>query len=125
MRIIVWPVNDGEYFRKNRVIGIRVTRGFVATQFFWVGPGELVALDVLRTGRVGAGAALLSLVVLLACLTSVTSVRLGVRAAADLVARLLFLPSHGWSAVMVLLDVAVIAVAWHRAGRAGRERGNR
>jgi hypothetical protein len=125
VRIIVWPVNDREYFRRNRVIDTRRTRGFVATQFFWVGPGELVALDVLRTGRVGAGAALLSLVVLLAALTSVTSVRLGVRAAADLVARLLFLPSHGWSAAMVLLDVAVIAVAWHRAGHAGREKGNR
>jgi hypothetical protein len=118
-------VNDREYFRKNRVIGPRMKCGFVVTQFFWVGPGELVALDVLRTGHLGAGAVLLSLAVLLASLTSVTSVRLGVRAAADLVARLLFLPSHGWSAAMVLLDAMVIAVAWHLAGRARREPGSR
>ena len=78
-----------------------------------------MVLDVARTGRIGLEAALLSAAVALAAVTSVAAVRMGVRAGIDLVARLLFLPSHGWSAAVVLLDVALIAVAWYSAGRRG------
>lgn len=79
-------------------------------------------LDVLRTGRIGAGAVLLGLVVALAALCPVTELRTGVRAGADLVARLIFLPPHGWSAVLVLLDAAILVRAWFSAGRAGSAR---
>ncbi|HEY3467455.1 MAG TPA: hypothetical protein VGL47_20150 [Amycolatopsis sp.] len=96
--------------------------GFVGTQFFWVGPGELVVLDVVRTGRIGTEAVVLSLVLLLSALTGVTAVRLGVRAAVDLVGRLLFLPTHAWSAAVVLLDVVVVAAAWYAAGHGKRAR---
>lgn len=76
--------------------------------------------DVLRTGRVGAEAVLLAIALLLAALASARAVRLGIRAGLDLITRLLFLPVHTWSAAMLVLDVVVIAGAWHVAGRAGR-----
>ena len=82
-------------------------------------------LDVVRTGRISAGSVLLWLAVALAALTTVTELRIGVRAGADLVARLVFLPPHGWSAVVVLLDVAVLARAWYSAGRPRRNDGTR
>ncbi|MEV6823766.1 hypothetical protein [Amycolatopsis sp. NPDC051102] len=82
-------------------------------------------LDVVRTGRIGAGSVLLGLVVALSALTPVTELRTGVRAGADLVARLIFLPAHGWSAVMLLLDVGVVARAWFSAGRTRRNGGTR
>ncbi|WIY00850.1 hypothetical protein QRX60_43500 [Amycolatopsis mongoliensis] len=82
-------------------------------------------LDVLRTGRIGTAAVLLSLAVALAALPSATAVRLGLRAGIDAVARLLFLPSHAWSAAVLLVDVVLIAAAWHTAGRAGRRAGER
>ncbi|MGW5721631.1 hypothetical protein ACWEVP_36035 [Amycolatopsis sp. NPDC003865] len=106
--------------RKSRALGNPTARGFVTGQVFWVGPGELVLLDVLRTGRVSAGAVALALVLVLAALTSAVPVRLGVRAAGDLVARLLFLPTHSWSAAMMLLDAVVIAAAWRAAGKVRR-----
>ena len=97
-------------------------RGFAATPFFWLGPGELVISGVMRTGGVGIEVLLLWLAVALAALTSVTSVRLGVRAAVDLVARLLFVPTHAWSAAVVLLDAVLVAVAWYSAARGGEDR---
>ena len=78
-------------------------------------------LDVVRTGRVGIGSVLLGVAVALSALTPVAEVRTGVRAGADLVARLVFLPARGWSAVVVLLDVVVVARAWYSAGRARRD----
>jgi hypothetical protein len=96
-------------------------RRFAASQFFWLGPGEVVVLDVVRTGRISVGSVLLWAAVVLSALTPVAEVRTGVRAAADLVARLVFLPVHGWSAVVVLLDAAVAARAWFSAGRARRD----
>jgi hypothetical protein len=97
----------------------------VATQFFWVGPGEFVVLDIARTGRIGAEAVVLAIAVLLAALTSARSVRLGIRAGLDLITRLVLLPLHSWSAVMLLVDVVVIAAAWRVAGRAGSAEGDR
>ncbi|MEU4519278.1 hypothetical protein AB0F52_11260 [Amycolatopsis sp. NPDC024027] len=82
-------------------------------------------LEVVRTGRVGLGSVLVGAAVALSALTSAAEVRTGVRAGADLVARLVFLPARGWSILMVLLDVAVVARAWHSAGRAGRGGGTR
>ena len=78
-------------------------------------------LEVVRTGRVGIGSVLLGVAVAVSALTSVAEVRTGVRAGADLVARLVFLPVHGWSAVVVLLDAAVVAGAWYSAGRPRRD----
>nr|WP_221472570.1 hypothetical protein [Amycolatopsis umgeniensis] len=72
----------------------------------------------MRTGRVGAESVLFSLAVFLAALTSVTSVRLAARAGLDLFARLVFLPVHTWSVVMLAVDLAVLAAAWFVAGRA-------
>ncbi|WP_372661254.1 hypothetical protein [Amycolatopsis kentuckyensis] len=97
------------------------SRRFAATQFLWLGPGEVVVLDVLRTGRVGVGSVLLWLVVTAGALVPVPELRLGVRAGADLVARLLFLPARGWSVAVVLLDVVVLARAWYSAGRPRRD----
>jgi hypothetical protein len=99
----------------------RRPRRFAASQFCWLGPGEVVVLEVVRTGRVGIGSVLLGAVVALSALTSVGEVRTGVRAGADLVARLVFLPARGWSILVVLLDVAVVARAWYSAGRARRD----
>ncbi|OOC02450.1 hypothetical protein B0293_33495 [Amycolatopsis azurea DSM 43854] len=82
-------------------------------------------LDVLRTGRVGAEAVVFSLAVLLAALTSVTSIRLAARAGLDLFARLVFLPSNTWSSIISAVDLAMLAAAWFMAGRAGRGKGNR
>ncbi|WP_370963381.1 hypothetical protein [Amycolatopsis sp. cg9] len=90
------------------------------TRFSWIGPGELVLLAVLRTGRFGIEAALLSVVFLVAACASATSVRLGLRAAIDLVARLVLLPPHTWTAAVVVLDAVVIAGAWFVAGRRSR-----
>lgn len=78
-------------------------------------------LDVVRTGRVGFGSVLLGVAVALSALTSVAEVRTGVRAGADLVARLVFLPAPGWSILVVLLDAAMVARAWYSAGRARRD----
>ncbi|RSM43835.1 hypothetical protein DMA12_17850 [Amycolatopsis balhimycina DSM 5908] len=80
---------------------------------------------MLRTGRIGIGSVLLWLAVALSALTPVGEVRTGVRAGADLVARLVFLPSRGWSAVLLLLDVAIVARAWYSAGRSRRDEGTR
>jgi hypothetical protein len=96
-------------------------RRFAVSQFFWLGPGEVVLLDVVRTGRIGLGSVLLWVAVALSALTPVAEVRTGVRAGADLVARLIFLPARGWSTVVVLLDVVVVARAWYSAGRARRD----
>ncbi|WP_410607982.1 hypothetical protein [Amycolatopsis sp. lyj-109] len=79
-------------------------------------------LDVLRTGRIGAGSVLLGLAVALSALIPVSELRTGVRAGADLVARLIFLPARGWSAAVILLDVAIVARAWFSAGRTRRRR---
>ncbi|WP_290063243.1 hypothetical protein, partial [Amycolatopsis solani] len=98
-------------------------RRFAASQFFWLGPGEVVVLDVLRTGRISAGSVLLWLAVLLSALSPVTEVRVGVRAGADLVARVIFLPVRGWSALVVVLDAVVLARAWYSAGRPRRDGG--
>ncbi|WP_246411229.1 hypothetical protein [Amycolatopsis dendrobii] len=95
---------------------------FACTQLFWLGPGEVVAADLARTGSVSAGTAVLGLTVVLAGLVSPARVRAGVRAAADLVARLVFLPPHGWSAFVVVLDLAVACFAWFTAGRDGGRR---
>ncbi|MFE3176412.1 hypothetical protein ACFXPA_30650 [Amycolatopsis sp. NPDC059090] len=95
---------------------------FGCTQFFWLGPGEVVVLDLVRTGSLSAGTAVLGLTVALASLVSPARVRAGLRAGADLVARLVFLPPHGWSAFVVLLDLAVVGFAWHAAGRDGGRR---
>ncbi|VVJ22117.1 Uncharacterised protein [Amycolatopsis camponoti] len=84
-----------------------------------------MVLDVVRTGRISVGSVLLWLVVALAALTPVAEVRVGVRAGADLVARLLFLPPRGWSMAVVLIDVVVLARAWYSAGRARRDGGTR
>ncbi|MFI7119323.1 hypothetical protein [Amycolatopsis sp. NPDC049868] len=111
----------GDYWRKEKGRK-RPTSVFVATQFFWIGPVEFAVLDVLGTGRVGVEAGLFSLAVLLAAMTSVTSIRLAVRAGLDLFARLLFLPSHTWSSIMAAIDLAVLAAAWFLAGRG---KGNR
>lgn len=78
-------------------------------------------LDVVRTGRVGFGSVLLGVAVALSALTSVAEVRTGVRAGADLVARLVFLPARGWSILVVLLDAAMVARAWYSAGRTRRD----
>lgn len=101
------------------------SRRFAATQLLWLGPGEVVVLDVVRTGRIGVGSVLLWLVVALTALTPVPELRIGVRAGADLVARLVFLPARGWSVVVVLLDVVLLARAWYSAGRSGRDGGTR
>lgn len=100
----------------------RPTSVFVATQFFWIGPAEFAVLDLLGTGRVGPETGFFSLAVLLAALTSATSIRLAARAGLDLFARLLFLPWHTWSSVMAAVDLAVLAAAWYLAGRG---KGNR
>ncbi len=80
---------------------------------------------MVRTGRISAGSVLLGLAVALSALTPVPELRTGVRAGADLVARLIFLPVRGWSAVLVLLDAALVARAWFSAGRTPRDRGTR
>lgn len=95
---------------------------FACTQFFWLGPGEVVVLDLVRTGSVGAGSAVLALTAAFAGLAAPTRLRLGIRAGADLVARLALLPAHGWSAFVVLLDLAVVGFAWYSAGRDGGRR---
>jgi len=100
-------------------------RRFAVSRFCWLGPGEVVVLDVVRTGRIGAGSVLLGLVVALSALAGDTSLRTGVRAGADLVARLVFLPVRGWSALLVLLDVVLVARAWFTAGRGRRDGGAR
>ncbi|GAB3165018.1 hypothetical protein GCM10027258_87330 [Amycolatopsis stemonae] len=82
-------------------------------------------LDVVRTGRVGVATLLLWLAVALAALSPAAEVRIGVRAAADLVARLFFLPPRGWSAAVVALDAVLVAGAWYAAGRARRGGGTR
>ncbi len=82
-------------------------------------------LDVVRTGRISVGSVLLWLVVALAALVPVAELRTGVRAGADLVARLVFLPPHGWSAAVVLVDVVLLARAWYSAGRPRRDGGSR
>jgi len=92
-------------------------RRFAVSQFFWLGPGEVVVLDVVRTGGLSLGSVLLWVAVALSALVPVAEVRTGVRAAADLVARLIFLPAHGWSILVVLLDAVVVARAWYSAGR--------
>jgi len=121
----VWLVKArGDYWRKQKGRK-RPTSVFIATQFFWIGPVEFVMLDVLRTGRVGAEAVVFSLAVLLAALTSVTSIRLAARAGLDLFARLVFLPSNTWSSIISAVDLAMLAAAWFMAGRAGRGKGNR
>ncbi|WP_244885601.1 hypothetical protein [Amycolatopsis vancoresmycina] len=79
-------------------------------------------LDVLRTGRISVGSVLLWLVVALAALSPAAELRTGVRAGADLVARLVFLPARGWSAAMMLLDAAMVAHSWYAAGRSRRGR---
>ncbi|MEU0530207.1 hypothetical protein [Amycolatopsis tolypomycina] len=81
-----------------------------------------MVFDVVRTGRVGAGSVLLGLAVALSALSPVPELRTGVRAGADLVARLVFLPARGWSAVVLLLDAALVARAWFSAGRPRRRR---
>ncbi|MFC9257841.1 hypothetical protein ACFWMR_30075 [Amycolatopsis thailandensis] len=111
----------GDYWKKENGRK-RPTSVFIATQFFWIGPVEFVVLDVLRTGRVGPEAVMFSVAVLLATLTSVTSIRLAVRAGLDLFARLVFLPSNTWSSIMSAVDLAVLAAAWFLAGRG---KGNR
>ncbi len=78
-------------------------------------------LDVVRTGRISLGSVLLWVAVALSALTPAAEVRTGVRAGADLVARLVFLPARGWSILVVLLDVAVVARAWYSAGRPRRD----
>ncbi|WP_406633482.1 hypothetical protein [Amycolatopsis sp. WGS_07] len=95
---------------------------FARAPFGWLGPGEIVVLDLVRTGSIGAGAAILGLTVALAGLASPARLRMGIRAAADLVARLVLLPTHGWSAFVVLLDLAVAGFAWYSAGRDGGRR---
>lgn len=80
-----------------------------------------MVLDVVRTGRISAGSVLLWLVVALAALSPVDELRVGVRAGADLVARLVFLPPRGWSALVIVLDAVVLARAWYTAGRARRD----
>jgi len=100
-------------------------RRFAVSQFCWLGPGEVVVLDVVRTGRISAGSVLLGLVVALSALAPVPELRTGVRAGADLVARLIFLPVRGPSALLVLLDAGLVARAWFSAGRARRDRGAR
>jgi hypothetical protein len=95
-------------------------RRFAVSQFCWLGPGEVVLLDVVRTGRISAGSVLLGLAVALSALTPVSELRTGVRAGADLVARLVFLPARGWSMAVVVLDVAIVARAWFSAGRSRR-----
>ncbi|MET8854012.1 hypothetical protein [Amycolatopsis sp. NPDC004625] len=82
-------------------------------------------LDVVRTGRISVASVLLWLVVALAALSPAAELRTGVRAGADLVARLVFLPARGWSAAMLLLDVAMVARAWYAAGRPRRDRRTR
>ncbi|MBE1495817.1 hypothetical protein H4696_002917 [Amycolatopsis lexingtonensis] len=99
----------------------RRRRRFAVSQFFWLGPGEVLVLDVVRTGRISLGSVLLWVAVALSALTPVAEVRTGVRAGADLVARLVFLPARGWSILVVLLDVAVVARAWYSAGRPRRD----
>ncbi|MGW4061518.1 hypothetical protein ACWEGE_24775 [Amycolatopsis sp. NPDC004747] len=100
-------------------------RRFAVSQFCWLGPGEVVVLDVVRTGRISAGSVLLGLAVGLSALIPATELRTGVRAGADLVARLVFLPVRGPSALLVLLDAALVARAWFSAGRARDDRGTR
>jgi len=100
-------------------------RRFAVSQFCWLGPGEVVVLDVVRTGRISAGSVLLGLAVALAALTPVPELRTGVRAGADLVARLIFLPVRGPSALLVLLDAGLVARAWFSAGRPRRDGGAR
>jgi hypothetical protein len=118
-RRIVWRVkNRGNSSGSGR-------RRFAITQFCWLGPGEVVVLDVLRTGRIGVGSVLLWLAVALSALAPAGEVRTGVRAGTDLVARLVFLPARGWSAVAMLLDVAIAARAWYSAGRSRRDEGTR
>lgn len=117
---MVWRVNDPGYSWKNRPVSKRAKRGFAVTRFLWIGPGELVVLDLVRTGRVGIEAVLLCSAVALAACVPVTSARLGIRAGLDLVARLVFLPSHSWSVAVIALDAVLIAGAWFSAGRAGR-----
>ncbi|WP_242547403.1 hypothetical protein [Amycolatopsis sp. MtRt-6] len=90
---------------------------FAVSRFCWLGPAELVVFDVVRTGRVGAGSVLLGLAVALSALSPAPELRTGVRAGADLVARLVFLPTRGWSAAVLLLDAAIVAHAWFAAGR--------
>ncbi|MFK0249208.1 hypothetical protein ACIQUM_31305 [Amycolatopsis azurea] len=114
----------GDYWKKEKGRK-RPTAVFIATQFFWIGPVEFVVLDVLRTGRVGVEAVLFSVAVLLATLSTVTSIRLAVRAGLDLFARLVFLPSHTWSSIMSAVDLAILAAAWFLAGRASDGKGNR
>jgi hypothetical protein len=100
-------------------------RRFAGASFCWLGPGEALVLDVVRTGRISLGSVLLWLVVALAALSPAAELRTGVRAGADLVARLVFLPARGWSAAMLLLDAAMVVRAWYAAGRRERERRNR
>jgi hypothetical protein len=100
-------------------------RRFAVTQFCWLGPGEVVVLDVLRTGRIGVGSVLLWLAVALSALVPAGEVRTGFRAGTDLVARLVFLPPRGWSTVVMLFDVAIAARAWYSAGRSRRDEGTR
>ncbi|WP_244211181.1 hypothetical protein [Amycolatopsis kentuckyensis] len=82
-------------------------------------------MDVVRTGGISAGSVLLGLAVALSALTPVAELRTGVRAGADLVARLVFLPARGWSVAVMVLDVAIVARAWFSAGRARRSGGAR
>ncbi|MEV4147758.1 hypothetical protein AB0J40_29105 [Amycolatopsis sp. NPDC049691] len=84
-----------------------------------------MVLDVVRTGGISAGSVLLGLAVALSALTPVRELRAGVRAGADLVARLVFLLVRGWSAVVVLFDVVIVGWAWLSAGRTRRSRGTR
>jgi hypothetical protein len=116
---MVWQVKcRGDFPEKRR-------RRFAAAQFCWLGPGEVVVLDVVRTGRISVGSVLLWVAVALTALSPVPELRVGVRAGADLVARLVFLPARGWSAVAMGLDVAIAARAWYSAGRIRRDRETR
>ena len=88
----------------------------------WIGPGELVVLDLVRAGRIQPGIVLLVLAAVLAALAGDRPMCLGVRAGTDAVARLAVIPLRHWSMLVVMLDLAVIAGALWAARRQGGDR---
>lgn len=92
------------------------------TKALWIGPGELVVLDLARAGRIQPGVVLLVLAGVLAALAGDRPVCLGVRAGTDAVIRLAVMPLRHWSVLVLMLDLAVIAGAFWTAGRAGDDR---
>lgn len=92
------------------------------TKALWIGPGELVVLDLARAGRIQPGVVLLVLAGVLAALAGDRPVCLGVRAGTDAVIRLTVMPLRHWSMLVLMLDLAVIAGAFWTAGRARDDR---